>query len=164
MPACASGTGNGGFTLTTERRLPAGTMPADIAPADFDGDGRTDLAFANHETNLVTVLLAAGGFAPAPGSPFHSGGRPHIHSVAAGDLDADGLIDLVTESVDTDTVQVLFGEGSGRFAPGVSFRAGRRPYVQVRVADVDGDSRPTWSCPIPGRTRSASWWPTDAAA
>ncbi len=142
--------GDGQGAFSSERRLRAGTMPVDIAAGDFDADGRPDLAFANHETSLVTVLLAAGGFAPAPGSPFPSGGRPHIHSVGAGDLDADGHLDLVTESVDTDTVQVLFGEGGGRFAPGIGFRAGRRPYFRLRVADVDADQRPDVIVPNSG--------------
>jgi len=133
------GDGTGRFESAPGSPRPAGTMPTDIATSDFDGDGRLDLAIANHETSYVTVLLARDGFASAPGSPFDTGSRPHVHSVSAGDLDGDGASDLAVESVDTDSVGVLFGDGRGGFEPARHFAAGQRPYFRLRVGDVDGD-------------------------
>ena len=147
-----SGDGAGGFTPTPGPSLAAGPMPSDLATGDFDRDGRIDLAFPNHETSLVTVLLAqaAGGFVPAPGSPFDTGSRPHVHSVSAGDVDGDEASDLAVESVDTDSVILLFGNGRGGFGPAMPFFAGRRPYFRIRMGDLDGDGRADVAAPNSG--------------
>ncbi|MGH9023625.1 MAG: FG-GAP repeat domain-containing protein, partial [Acidimicrobiia bacterium] len=144
------GNGAGGFAPAAGSPRRAGIMPSDIAIADFDRNGQADLAIANHETSHVTVLLAGSGFDSAPGSPFDTGSRPHVHSVAAGDLDGDGAVDLVTESVDTDSVAVLFGDGRGGFETTRHFGAGPRPYFLLRVGDLDGDGRPEVVAPNSG--------------
>lgn len=137
------GDGRGGFRLAPGSPFPAGPMPTDFALGDFDQDGRTDLAVANHETSFATVLLGdgSGRFVPSPRSPFFTGSRPHVHSVAAGDLTGDGTLDLVVESADTDSVQVVAGDGRGGFSAPVPY-AVPFPYFRVRIADVDGDGRP----------------------
>ena len=63
--------GKGGFSPSRGSPFRAGRNPNDLASGDFDGDGRVDLAIANHETQHVTVLLGdgRGAFAPAPSSP-----------------------------------------------------------------------------------------------
>src|SRR5918996_1176236 len=38
----------------------AGANPYSVVVADFDGDGRPDLAVANHGSSNVSVLLASG--------------------------------------------------------------------------------------------------------
>src|SRR5262245_7086244 len=76
--------GDGRGSLSPGPRYPAGANPLDIAVGDFDRNGQLDCAIANHDTSGVTVMLGdgAGGFAPGIGSPFFSGSRPHVHSVA----------------------------------------------------------------------------------
>jgi hypothetical protein len=136
--------GQGGFTPSRGSPFPAGARPNDLASGDFNGDGRIDLAIANHETQNVTVLLGdgRGALAPAPGSPVTVVVRPHVHGVAAGDFNGDGHLDLVTDSWADDRVVVLFGDGKGRFAtPGTYVSVGKHPYQRVRVADLNGDGR-----------------------
>jgi hypothetical protein len=138
------GDGRGAIRPAAGSPFPAGVNPLDIAVGDFDGDGRLDCAIANHETSFITVLLGdkTGGFAPAIGSPVFSGSRPHVHSVAAADLNGDGILDLVAESADTDTVEVLVGDGLGHFSSPAPFFVGNLPYYRVRTGDLDGDGRP----------------------
>ena len=137
------GDGRGGFQPSSSL-FPAGPNPLDIAVGDFNRDTRLDLAIANHDTSVVTVLLGdgSGAFAPAIGSPFFTGSRPHVHSVATADLNGDGLLDLVMESADTDSVQVLYGDGRGMFSSPAPFFVGALPYYRVRVGDLNGDGRP----------------------
>jgi hypothetical protein len=138
------GNGRGGVSASAGSPFPAGPHPLDLAAADFNADGRMDVAVANHETSSVTVLLGdgRGGFAPAPGSPFFTGSRPHVHSVAAADLNGDTAIDLIVESADTDSVHVLYGDGRGGFSSPAPFFVGPLPYYRVRTGDLDGDGRP----------------------
>src|SRR5262245_33634625 len=138
------GDGNGGFSQARGSPFRAGHDPNDIAVGDLNRDGKLDLAFANHEEKYLTLLLGdgRGGFTPASHSPFAVEVMPHTHGVAAGDLNGDGNLDLVTDSWGADQVEVLFGDGKGAFTvPGSFFAVGRHPYQRVRAVDVNGDGR-----------------------
>jgi len=75
------GNGTGGFSQAPGSPFPVGTDPQFVAVADFNGDGKPDLAVANYDDSTVSILLnsysstapvavsAASGTAPvAPGS------------------------------------------------------------------------------------------------
>jgi FG-GAP-like repeat/FG-GAP repeat len=138
------GDGNGGFSPAPGSPFPAGHSPNDIAVGDFNRDGWLDLAFANHETQHLTVLLGdgRGGFAPAPQSPLTVVVKPHPHGIATGAFKDGVNLDLVTDSWAEDRLEVLFGDGKAGFAtPGVYVAVGRHPYQRVRVADLNGDGK-----------------------
>jgi FG-GAP-like repeat len=139
------GNGKGAFVAAAGSPFPAGKSPNDIAIADFDGDGKPDLAFANHDTPYVTVLIGdgRGAFRPAPASPVTVQSRPHPHGIAAADFDGDGHVDFAVESWANDQVEVVFGIGGGRFrTPGRLFGVGKMPYQKLRAGDVNGDGAP----------------------
>ncbi len=136
------GDGTGGFTQAKGSPFHAGRNLNDIAIGDFNRDAKLDLALANHEEKYVTVLLGDGngGFASAPNSLVATEVKPHVHGVAAGDVNGDGSLDLVTDSWANDEVLALFGDGKDRFKrPGRFFKVGKRPYQRHRVADVNDD-------------------------
>src|SRR5687768_15845353 len=90
-----------------------GTGPQDAVAADFNGDGRVDMAVTNYNSNSVSVLLGnAGGTFQAAISPSSSTGTGP-QSVAVGDFNADGKLDLATSNVYD--VSVLLGNGNGTF-------------------------------------------------
>src|SRR5947208_484963 len=66
------------------------------------------------------------------------GGGP---GAAAGDLNGDGNLDLLTDSWGDDRVAVLLGDGKGGFQTGPILTVGKHPYQRVRIADVNGDGK-----------------------
>lgn len=136
------GNGKGGFTPSENSPFYAGSIPNDIAIADFNNDGNKDLVFANHEKKHLTVLLGngTGNFVAAPGSPFHVQGIPHTHGVATGDFNSDHLLDLATDSWGNDQVEILFGDRQTLFKKqSLFFKVGKRPYQRLRAGDINQD-------------------------
>jgi len=126
-------------------RISVGNAPASVVLADFDRNGKLDLAVANSGSKNVSILLGdgKGGFAPATGSPFPAGDNPS--DIAVGDVNGDGKLDLAFANHDTSYLVVLTGDGKGGFrpAPGSPFTVQSKPHPHgVAMADFNGDSKP----------------------
>lgn len=115
---------------------PVGAYPNAALAADFNNDGRLDLATANHGNISVSVLLgnADGTFQAAILSP--TGSNPY--SLAVGDFDSDGKLDLATANAND--VSVLKGNGNGSFAAPININLGSNP-SSVAVGDFNGDGK-----------------------
>ncbi|HLX12750.1 MAG TPA: FG-GAP-like repeat-containing protein, partial [Bacteroidota bacterium] len=82
--------------------------------------------------------------APAASSPgmfpvrrdFTVGGAPY--AIAAGDLNGDGAVDLVTANLNSNNISVLINKSSGTFNPTVNYGTGSAPRT-VALADMNGD-------------------------
>jgi hypothetical protein len=130
------GDGHGGFTAQ-DTRLLGGPAPDSVALADFDGDGRKDVATADAWYSGVSVLkVNADGTLQDP-AVSATGYAPR--SLAAVDLDGDGRLDLATANLGGD-VSVLRGLGNGAFEPPRSVSPGGTP-LSVAVGDINGDGR-----------------------
>lgn len=134
------GDGNGEFTVTGETFPTDGSFVQSIALADVDANGTLDAVTTNRFSDDISVLLGngAGGFSLSPGSPLPVGDDPT--SVALGDVNGDGFVDVVTTNSISDDISVMIGDGSGGFeaAPGSPFMTGDLPFSLV-TADIDGD-------------------------
>ena len=137
------GNGTGGFTAALGSPFAVGSAPVSVAAADFNRDGKTDLAIANSGDNTVTILLGTGmgGFSAAAGNPLAVGKSPV--SIAAADFNGDGILDLAIANSGDNTVTVLLGAGAGGFAaaPYSPLAVGKKPEF-VAVADFNGDGQP----------------------
>src|SRR6266568_5058134 len=134
--------GNGDGTFQAARSVyfaSGGGFPWYVVTADFNGDGKLDLAVSNYGGNSLSVLLGNGdGTFQAP-QTTPVGTNPA--QVAVGDFNGDGKPDLVVSSVGNNTVSVLLGNGDGTFLPAPSLTVGNGP-AGVVVGDFNGDGKP----------------------
>lgn len=120
----------------------ASSGPVALTTGDFNGDGKPDLAVASTEIDKVSVLLGRGDgtFRSAVDYPAGPGAGAYPVSVAAGDFNGDGKLDLAVLNQNINAVSVLLGKGTGAFETPVDFAVGSNPQW-VAISDFDGDGQ-----------------------
>jgi FG-GAP-like repeat len=104
--------------------------------ADVDGDGDQDVAIENQSGNSIHVWTNSGGTFSGP-TPIVIPGPHNSPSVAAADMDADGLVDLVLATANR--IHIHRCLGPGQYEPPrtyIGFNSG------VRTVDLDNDGDP----------------------
>ncbi|MFG0330710.1 MAG: FG-GAP repeat domain-containing protein [Phycisphaerales bacterium] len=129
----------GVFTMTGTLSTGAQLRPEGITCRDFSGDGLADIATAaNGNTNsFVTVYLATGGGSFGGQANYPTNGRDSS-SIAAGDFNCDGALDVATANADSNNVSVLTNTGAGAFGGATLLAAGVEPEGIVAF-DLDGN-------------------------
>ena len=139
LAGVASSAGTPPPSFLPAKIYPAGRDARAVAVGDLDGDGKPDLATANHHSDSVSVLLNAGrgSFRTRRDDLVAAGPL----SVAVADLNADGTQDVLTASASAAAVSVLLNKGNGTFEPRRNYPTGDEPF-DVAVGDLDGDGDP----------------------
>ena len=136
--------GNGDGTFQTPVYSPTDYGPISIVAADFNGDGRLDLAIGNFAAvqngNLsnptVAVLLGNG---DGTFQPFVEFPMPASRDLIVGDFNGDGIVDLATDD-GFNSADILLGNGDGTFQPYLSSTVGTLPQG-IATADVNSDGK-----------------------
>ena len=114
--------------------------PEGIVTADFNRDGRPDVAVSD-ACRRVTVLLNNGDFKFTTVLPPTSTGLTQSTMIAA-DMNGDGIPDIVSISVGNNSqIAVLLGNGDGTFKPGVATDISSSGFHHIVAGDFNGDGK-----------------------
>ena len=128
--------GAGHFTMQPTISVRTAVNPVGPVFADFNKDGKTDLAVPSGFGFSILLGNGAGGFAT----------RTHItaansSSIRTADLNGDGNADLVMVSEEVNgKTSVVLGDGLGGFAAPVQFSLGNFP-SDLALADFNNDGK-----------------------
>ncbi len=112
-----------------------------LAVGDFNQDGIPDLVVADAGCGEVTILLGVGDGSFTEGGTFSTGsGGLSPYSVAVGDFNSDGKLDLVTADETLSKASVLIGNGDGTFQTHVDYTT-CTDSRKVVTGDFNGDGR-----------------------
>ena len=133
--------GNGDGTFQLPQTFATGSQPTAVTLGDMNGDGKLDVAVANVQNNSVSVLLGNGDGTFQTAKTFATGSyQTSPSSVALGDVNGDGTLDLVVASFTSGTVSVLMGTRDGTFTSPQTLATGNAPF-SVALGDVNGDGK-----------------------
>lgn len=136
---------SGTVNFATKLDFTTGTNPNSIAIGDIDGDSKPDLAITNNNSNSVSIFRNTstnGNVSFATKIDFNTGTNPN--SIAIGDIDGDGKLDLAITNNGSNSVSILrnlSSVGTVSFAAKLDFTTGTFP-KSIVVGDIDGDSKP----------------------
>ncbi len=134
------GNANGTFTAATQTAFSAYTF-GPMVVADFNGDGKQDLAILDGDNNTVTILLGNGDgtFTVAPSSPATAANSKHL---VVADFNGDGIPDLAVSNLSSNSLNIFLGNGDGTFTPVASSPAAASSSPSAIVAgDFNGDGK-----------------------
>jgi hypothetical protein len=143
-----TGSGNGAFTYRSFGIGSGNEEPRGLAIADFNRDGKSDIAMVNYGSNNVSIFRGDGfgGFSiQTTKSTYGSFSR----SAAAGDLNGDGKPDLVVANYKSDNLSVFLGTGTGTLNDPTWIYTGtddtnpleHTDPVNIALADFDADGK-----------------------
>jgi hypothetical protein len=136
--------GNGDGTFAAPVAIDGGVNPGPVSLVDMNGDGKLDVVIAGSASSSagsVTVLFGKGDgtFQAAQSTPT---GFVWPGSMATGDIDKDGHLDLVvTECCGLAYTWLLHGNGDGTFAGAAALPLGLGS-GNARLTDLNGDGYP----------------------
>lgn len=136
-------TNNGKGTFTIGTVSVSGTKPVALETADINSkdDGEVDLVVINQGDESLSILLGKGdGTFQVPSlTMLDVGSQPG--AIATADFNEDGATDLAIANEATATISILFGDGTGVFAPPIPEPARAFPSA-IGVADLNNNGFP----------------------
>ena len=130
------GNGNGTFLSATTYPTCFAGFTGGTVTADFNGDGRLDLAVVCEDSQGgMNVLLGNGDGTFKPAVAYHAG-TYNDTSIAVGDFNGDGKLDIAISGFSG--VTTFFGNGDGIFQTGIVASACAATWIVASDFNLDG--------------------------
>lgn len=131
--------GNGNGTFTPTANYPGGNVALFPVFADFNKDGRLDLAFSVVFSDRISVYTGIGNGTFTGGLNYATTGYPS--KMFSADVDLDGSLDIVSAHNGHTVFSVLRNQGNGIFAAPVAYPAGGGDTRSIALADFNKDGK-----------------------
>jgi hypothetical protein len=116
------------------------SSPASVAVADFNHDGKIDLAVPDGGGSLGVSILLGNGDGTFKGPNNVSAGTAG-ESIVVADFNGDGNSDLAV-SLNSDKISILLGKGDGTFNTPITLNGGATGPTSLTSGDFNGDGKP----------------------
>jgi hypothetical protein len=135
---------NGTIFFADSLNYPSGNFASHNLLADFDNDGKLDIAGSNYSGATFVILrnISLNGVLAFADTLQYSTGKNPM-SISAGDLDGDGKTDIIVPSSEPDKVAIyknLSGVGNILFSAPSYYSTGYGP-THVACGDLDSDGK-----------------------
>lgn len=130
------GVGDGTFQPHVDYE--AGYVPYAVKIADYDRDGKMDLAVTNREPGTVSILRGNGDGTFLPRIAYPAGRGPV--TLVVEDFNSDGKPDLAVGALVDGAAAILLGNGDGTFEPPVEYATGFFIYSLI-AGDFNADHK-----------------------
>ncbi len=116
------------------------TTQAYLTVADFNSDGKPDIAATDYSSGVVQIYMGKGDGTFTVGQAFatDTAGNPWPLNLVTGDFNHDGKLDLAVVNNDSETIGILLGNGDGTFGTPTPYAISGYPYG-LAAADLNGD-------------------------
>ncbi|CAF1586178.1 unnamed protein product [Adineta steineri] len=116
--------------------------PTCIARADFNNDTQMDIVVTNNGTNNIMILFGSGYGTFISQMTYSTGVGSQPSSVAVGDLNKDGRLDIVVTNSGTNNIVVFLGNNISSFSNPMTYSTGLRSQPNaVAIVDFDNDGQ-----------------------
>jgi hypothetical protein len=136
------GYGNGRFAKELSYSTGANSVPWYAIPADFNKDGRIDLAIANNGTSSIGIFDGYGNGSFGNLKIYTTGTASNPTHVGVGDFNNDNQLDLIVSDETSNNVGIFFGYSDGTFASMLIIPMGQGSSTyRAAVGDFNNDNR-----------------------
>ena len=136
------GCGNGTFKNAATYSVGSASRPYSVAFGDWNNDDRLDIAVANCNSDNVLVLVGDGDGTFSNEKTYPTGNNSCSCSVAFGDFNSDGLLDIAVANFNTDVVGVFLGSTYMNGLRENTYSTGSSPRPRaIALGDFNKDAR-----------------------